>query len=251
MKIFTINSPVKEGKLIFRHAETIVVNPRLGNGFSGNWFVKYAIAQEILREAGWKENIVTGMLAAILMVFSGSTISAASRKNNVSEEDLLRAMQDKPTVEKVYQIYNEEKREIQKPKEPTKPSMNITFTDIIQSILRHESLIPGQTPFRITNPSMKNWNKIHGFQIDKNPNAPSNRQNFLFLKNPNEVPMAVKKQFENYAYNPQKYGLPINPTLEDALRLFDQSGVGGKMNFLKKQFPHIDFKTPLSALVIS
>lgn len=236
----------------------------LGN--NKRWFIKYTEAREILREAGWRENIATGLLAAILMVFGGSTLKSAADKNHIKVEDLLKAMQDRPTVEKVYEIYTEnqepyaEERELddiqkiqmpQVPKNPQiKPKADKTeFNNIIQAILQHESLVPGQTPFRITNPNMKKWNKIHGFQIDKNPEAPMNRQNFIFLKNPNEVPIAVKKQFENYAYNPQKYGLPKNPTLEDALRLFDQTGAKGKMAFIKNKFPFIDFQTPLLSLL--
>lgn len=225
-----------------------------------NWFSKYSEAKAILVEAGWRENITTGILAAILMIFGGSTLKAAADRNNVKEKDLLNAMQDRPTIEKVYEIYKDNQEtpiksipEIKRPQMPNiqlekqKPNLHqqISFDDILNTVLRHEALLNGQTPFRITNPSMKKWNTIHGFEIDKNPQAPSNRQNFIFLKNPQEVPLAVKKQFVNYANNPQKYGLPNNPTLEDAIRTFDQSGSNGKMNFIKKNLPVVDFKIPL------
>ena len=274
MKIFKIKSTNKEGMADFSRDIINAITPpkNIFNdiekliGKNENWFVKYAVARDILIEAGWKQNIATGLIAAILMVFGGSTLKAAAERNNIKLEDLLKALQNRSTIEKVYKAHEEHEEEpemelerfpeVQKPQSPlARPKIDIhsktNFNDIIHTILKHESLVEGQTPFRITGPNMRKWNTIHGLKINKNPNAPKNRQNFIFLENPSEVPIAVKKQFENYAYNPQKYGLPYNPTLEDALKTFDQTGAKGKLNFLKKHFPFLDFSTPLTALLAS
>lgn len=123
------------------------------------------------------------------------------------------------------------------------------FDNILSLILKHEGLLPKQTPFRITNNTMKKWDTIHGFKIDKSANIPENRKNFIFLQNPTDVPKAVKKQFYNYATNPTKYGLPKTVTLKDALLKFDQTGAMGKMKYLLTKLPDLDLDQPLINLL--
>lgn len=127
----------------------------------------------------------------------------------------------------------------------TQSSPLLNFNHVINLILQHEGLLPKQTPFRITNPEMKRWNNILGFKVDKSEIPPPERKNFIFLENPNDVPKAVRKQFQNYANNPSKYGLKPNVTLKDALAKFDQSGVKGKIEFLLKNIPNLDLNKPL------
>jgi len=129
------------------------------------------------------------------------------------------------------------------------PIKIFSIDEFVNAILQHEGLLPGQTPFRYTNQTMRRWNTIHGFPIDKISPRPSNRNNFIFLKNKEDVPKAVKKQFENYIHFPQRYGWQQEPTIQQSISKFDQTGASGKMNFLKKKFPSIDFSKPLSAIL--
>jgi len=123
------------------------------------------------------------------------------------------------------------------------------LNQIVKLIAKHEGLIEGQTPFRITSPEMRSWNKIHGFVIDKDKPKPPDRKNFIFLENPEDVPKAIKQQLLNYATNPAKYGLKPNVSLKDALKKFDQSGVAGKLDYLQKNLPNLDINMPLSRFV--
>ena len=97
---------------------------------------------------------------------------------------------------------------------------------------------------------MREWNNIHGFPIVKDSPKPPNRMNFIFLKNPNDVQKAVMKQFERYISFPQRYDeqWQSEPNIEESLRKFDQTGVDGKMKFLKAKFPSINFSLPLSTI---
>lgn len=242
---------------------------------SENWYKTAKIAEELYRDASLKENLIewlpAGLLSALLAVMAGFlTVGAAAKSNNVSEQQLRDALNNKDLVAKVQAITEKEMQEIkykplmepkepkktnlikQKPKTTPKPHTNknvqqaeMSLDKVINAILQHEGLKQGQTPFRITHPSMRKWNNILGFPIDKNPNAPVNRQNFLYLENPSHVPLAVKKQFENYAANPSHYGLGPNPSLEDALRKFDQTNVNSKISFLKARLPGLDTNQPL------
>ena len=86
---------------------------------------------------------------------------------------------------------------------------------------------------------MKQWSTIHGFEIDHlNPNYQErlkNRvQNFIFLKNPNDVYPAVLAQINKYIANPSKYQLPKNPTIKDIIYKFDQSNPSGKIKYIQE-----------------
>jgi hypothetical protein len=131
----------------------------------------------------------------------------------------------------------------------TQQTTPVNFNDIVNLITKHEGLEKGQTPFKITNPKMKSWDTILGFKIDKDAQKQPNRQNFIYLENPSDVTKAVKKQFENYATNPTKYGLPPNVTLKDAISKFDQTGAKGKISYLLKNIPKLDINQPLKKLV--
>jgi len=141
-----------------------------------------------------------------------------------------------------------------KQNKPTAPKQNKTqapnahIDNIIDTVLEHEGLLPGQTPFRITNKNMRNWDRFLGFPINKKPQAPSNRKNFLFFKNPEHVKPAVKQQLQRYVENPKQFGLSRNPTLEEALRKFDQTNVNAKIRYLKSEIPNLDIRTPLKDL---
>jgi len=127
-------------------------------------------------------------------------------------------------------------------------SIQFNLDTVIKYIIIHEGLVPFQTPFRITNPVMREWNTILGFKIKKD-NIPEDRNNFIFLVNQDDVLKAVKQQFLNYNNNPSKYGLPNNPTIENAIRLFDQSGANGKIIFLESNIPTFDPSIHLNDIV--
>jgi len=145
-------------------------------------------------------------------------------------------------------LTTQESRQLYKdlpPQSDLEKSVSYNFDTIVNGILQHEGLVKGQTPFRYTSPRMRKWNMIHGFEIDKISPKPANRINFIFLKNPAEVPMAVKKRFENYTNAPHKYGLSSKPTLEEAIRVFDQTGADDKIKYLKQRTPSLNMQQPL------
>jgi hypothetical protein len=134
-------------------------------------------------------------------------------------------------------------------KDTGKPSKTlekkVSLDKIVQLVIKHEGINGGQTPFRITSPAMRRWNKIYGYEIDKDIKKPENKKNFLYLKRESDVVGAVRKVFENYAKNPGKYGMSKSVTLEQALRKFDQTGANGKISFLKRNIPGLDVSKPL------
>ena len=225
---------------------------------NNNWYVKYAIAQDILREAGWKENMLSSVMAAIIMILAGSSISVAAQKYNLKEETLQKALQNKELVtqaKELQPIIPPQKTQEYKPKitqptkktAPVKENINVaqpSIDEIVNLIIKHEGLLPKQTPFRITSPAMKNWDTILGFKVNKNAVKPKGRENFIFLVNQEDVAKAIKKQFSNYATTPSKYEFESPPTLKDALAKFDHTGVEGKIQFmfdnLSNLKPYID-----------
>jgi len=110
---------------------------------------------------------------------------------------------------------------------------NGSADDFVSAILQHEGLLSGQTPFRITNDAMANWDTIHGFRVNRRIVKPADRQNFIYLEDPKQVPLAVKEQFKKYADVPGNYGLPRNPTVAQAIAKFDQTGAKGKLKYLQ------------------
>lgn len=133
----------------------------------------------------------------------------------------------------------------QKEEPPVVQAKKISLDDIVDAIIKHEGLVKGQTPFRITNPSMKNWNTIHGLEIDKDTPKPVGRENFIFLKDASKVADAIKAQFKKYAKYPARYGFKGAPSLIDALAEFDQSGLSGKVAFILSRIPELNGRADL------
>lgn len=118
----------------------------------------------------------------------------------------------------------------------------ITLENICKEIIKHENLIPFQTPFRIDEAGkMRAWKHIQGFEIDweKNAKAPKERRNFIFLKNQEDLLPAVIRQFRSY----QRQGY----NFEEGVRKFDQTGANGKLKYLKEKFPNLDVSSEISA----
>lgn len=118
------------------------------------------------------------------------------------------------------------------------------MADLVDLILKHEGLAEGQTPFRVTNPEMAKWKTVLGYKVSNKP-KPKGRENFIFLDDPAQVKAAVTEQMKRYYQIPAKYKLNSDPTVEQAVRVFDQSGAKGKLELLKKN--GIDVKQPLSS----
>ena len=108
-----------------------------------NWYLKYSQIKDILiKEAGWKENIITSLLALMLMGFGISTIVNIAQKHNISEEEILKAKQNKEMMEKATKIYNdrqnqnnkiiiENKQPIQEESKKDLPNKNIKMQENI------------------------------------------------------------------------------------------------------------------------
>lgn len=130
---------------------------------NNNWYIKYATSKELLKEAGWKENIITSLLAAILTVLGGSTIANASKKYNVKEEDLQKAMQNTELVTQA--------KELKENKEEIKLS-NVSFDDIFNFISNNECYKdkynkPILNLKAYIDPSKKNMSIGAGFNLDR------------------------------------------------------------------------------------
>ncbi len=125
------------------------------------------------------------------------------------------------------------------------PDILNELTDVT---VKTEGLVPGQTPLRITNKTMRGWSTIQGIPIDRKANIPSDRQNFFFVK-PGQEKEVIKRQYKNYFKNPTKYGLPEDATVEDAVKKFDQENPKNKLNLLKQR--GIDIKKKLKEFDIS
>jgi len=81
------------------------------NNIKPNWYIKHRIYSEankdIYQEAGMKENLMAGILGAIVLILSGSTISNASRETGISEEEISQAIQNDNMVNKAKNIANQ------------------------------------------------------------------------------------------------------------------------------------------------
>lgn len=242
----------------------------------GNWY-KTAEMQWMIVESGLKEKINMAMMIAVIEVLIGSGIWNAARKAGVDPSELRANLEKPEIVESIRNSFNAMRPEQRsalmnersdrpqnsspeaRPSRPTPQptnqretqprTHNITIDDLIGLITEHENLLPHQTPFRITNPSMRRWNNIHGFPIDRNRPIPQNRRNFLFLQNQDDVPRAIRQQFVNYSSNPSRYGLSNSPSLAEAIRRFDQENPNGKMQHIRNRLPNINFNEPLSSFI--
>ena len=117
---------------------------------------------------------------------------------------------------------------------------------LANAIATHEGLEPFQTPFKITNDEMRKWNTIHGFKINKKVVPSKGREGFLYLQRQEDLMPAIIAQLKSYTTKTKQFGLPDNPTIEDAIRIFDQTGAKGKLEFLQKN--NIDTKFKLKEL---
>jgi lysozyme len=99
-------------------------------GSNNNWYIKYSMTQEMLKEAGWKENLTMTLLSAILTVLGGSNVEVASKKHNIKENDLRMALQNKEMVMKAKEIQKKMKTQ------PQSSSINTPSLDDIYNFIK-------------------------------------------------------------------------------------------------------------------
>ena len=58
------------------------------------WYDKYLYNEEMLKEAGIKENILGGLLGALVLVLSGMSIKDVSAKTQIPETEIIQSLQD-------------------------------------------------------------------------------------------------------------------------------------------------------------
>ena len=212
-----------------------------------NWYkLSYQIENSRLayyKEAGTSEEFFSAIVFAVALLIGGADIAEAANKSKVPLQTIEVASKNPAIREKAQALLKSKT-----PKQTSSPNADIS--NLINAILKHENLVSGQTPFKITSPEMRKWNHVYGYDIDKNPKNAKGREGFLFLVNPEDVPKAVRVLFNRYKDSPTKYKLPNNPTLRQAIEKFDQSGAAGKIKFLKGIFQDLDVSKPLSDFFI-
>ncbi len=224
-----------------------------------NWYDIQKFAQTIesdafVKEAGvWDKALSGALLWAAMLVLNGVDEVQAGQIAKVSPSQVSEVMKNPQAVAVAKNVATGQQEKIDNIKKQLaaqpKPIPGISLGTIVQNVLTHENLDSKQTPFRITNKKMRNWDTIYGFKIDKAFQPPANKKNFLYLKNQKDVVPAVTALFKKYNENPTKYNLPENPTLEQAIRMFDQSGANGKIAFLKKAIPGLDVTKKLKDFI--
>jgi len=104
-----------------------------------NWYIKYSMTRDYLtQEAGWKDNIISGVLAAIVAIFLGSTVYNAARKYNVNEQEILEAMQDETIVIKAKELASRQQqinKEQLKSTQQTEPTQQTEHDLLIENII--------------------------------------------------------------------------------------------------------------------
>jgi len=96
-----------------------------------SWYIKHLVDKKILQDAGMKENIFSGILGALVFVLAGYSVSDASRKVNVPEEQVEQALLDSSKVDEAKDILRKMKEENKSTeKTPLNSFMEEAFTYI-------------------------------------------------------------------------------------------------------------------------
>jgi len=105
-----------------------------------NWYSNYVFSQNIYQEAGVKENIMTGVLGALILLLSGYSLTRASQETGVTEEDIMVAQQDRGQIEQARNIL----KQLEKSKlvqENQNPKLNDSFlTEAFDYIGKNEGI---------------------------------------------------------------------------------------------------------------
>ena len=232
---------------------------------------------QILKEASLSDmfkSIPAYIVSAVMAINSGMAEDLVKqqtteryRLNQEQYDALEKTISNNSTVEDIIEIINQEREKKRTTEEEQKKLQQIqqqktyqqqlqklqnqnkiNLDELVNHIITQEGLVKKQTPFKITHHKMRFWDTFLDFPILKG-RKPWGRENFIFLRNPADVPKAIKQQFLEYKKNPSKYGLKENPTLGQAIRKFDQSNARGKISYLKKYMPNFNENTPLKDLI--
>lgn len=109
------------------------------------------------------------------------------------------------------------------------------FDALTEVTIDTEGLMPGQTPIRITNDTMRGWETIQGIPVQYPEVVPEDLKNFFWTA-PNQVPEVVKRQYQSYT-DPGKwrqFNLTEESTVEDMIRTFDQQNPEEKIKRMKE-----------------
>ena len=211
---------------------------------------------DLTKEAGVLNQAISGaLLWAAMLVLNGVSETIASEITKVPVNKVTEVMKNPAQVAIAKNVATTKQNKIEDikkqigQKQQEQQKQNINLYTIVQKVLDHENLDPKQTPFRITSPTMKKWNSIYGFKIDKKFVPPHDKRKFLYLQNPADVSKAVTVLFKNYAENPDKYGFSSEPTLKQALEKFDQSGCKGKIDFLQRNIKGLNINKKLKDFI--
>lgn len=106
-----------------------------------NWYDRHLANQntyqDIYQEAGIKENIMGGILGAIILVLSGYSLQNASRETNISEAEIEQALQDSAQIDQA--------RDVMKGSTEERPSTNSNVDPFIAEAFKyiggHEGIV--------------------------------------------------------------------------------------------------------------
>lgn len=230
--------------------------------------------EEILKEAGFKDilkSIPAWLVSAVMAVSNGISVDTVKEKiqqqyhldqnqyrmmektisNRSSIEDILEAVRIEKQRKQDYlnELADKEQQKAynQMKPFPQQKQTRMTLDELTKYILKQEGVHGRQTPFRITSHEMRDWDTFQGFPV-YHGKVPLREHNFIHLKNPEDVPKAVKRQFLSYKEDPHEFRLGNNPTVGQAIRVFDQSNAEGKLAYLRKYMPNFNENFPLKQL---
>lgn len=135
-----------------------------------NWYERQLMTEgDIIVEAGMKENAISGILASIVFVLTGSSIYNAAIKSRVSEQQVAEALQDRNLVDQAKRLIENQKyptNDAETSKPMIIPNAPLNLSSLANMILRHEGGII-KTPYR---DSRGLWTIGVGFNLE-DPNA--------------------------------------------------------------------------------
>jgi hypothetical protein len=229
--------------------------------------------EQLLKEAGMSDilkSIPVWIISAVMALSTGKSEGAIKEqtleKFNLNKDQysyLEKVISNRSTVDEIIaavrqkqnKVQDQDQEQVSKADQTNKeqvnkeqPKVTVKMNEFIDHLLIHEGLEPRQTPIRITFQHMRNWDHILGYDVYKG-HKPKDRQNFFYVKNPNDVKPVTTKAFMNYLKDPQRWKLPKNPTIGQAIRVFDQSGSDDKITYLKKSIPNFNENAPLKSLL--
>jgi len=133
-----------------------------------NWYQRrLSEATEITIEAGMKENLLSGILTAIVFVLGGSSIYSAAMRAGVSEQEVAEGLQNRELVEQAKsKLESGESNKSPFTNPMTVPSSPLNLSQLASMIYRHEGGLVNK-PYR---DSRGLWTIGVGFNLE-DPNT--------------------------------------------------------------------------------